>query len=86
MQNVNEEKDPSSDAGQVSASRSGQALPAEVRESINRWMGTTNGILYFWENDGTYYVVQRLDLLYFLRLFRIGNEYVISQDHECEVS
>lgn len=60
-------------------------IPQEVKDSIQKWMGTTHNILYFWEDEGTYYVVQQLDLLYFLRLFRMGGEYVISQDHECEV-
>lgn len=62
-----------------------KTLPTEVRETIQQWAGTDANILYFWEDKGTYYVVQQLDLLYFLRLFQMGDKYVISQDHECEV-
>jgi hypothetical protein len=60
-------------------------LPAEVEAAIKQWTGSTRNILHFWEDEGTYYVVQHFDLLYFLRLFKLGDEYVISQDHECEV-
>jgi len=60
-------------------------LPTEVTEAIQKWIGSTQNILYFWEDQGTYYVVQQLDLLYFLRLFKMGDKYAISQDHECEI-
>jgi hypothetical protein len=59
-------------------------LPLEIADCIGRWMGSRKYV-YFWENEGTYYVVVKHDLLYFLRLFKMGGEYVISQDYETEL-
>lgn len=59
-------------------------LPTEVSDSIEKWMGTSD-LLHWWEQDGTYFVVVKSDLLYFLRLFRMGGEYVLSQDREVEL-
>lgn len=59
-------------------------LPEDVASGVKSWIGVCE-LLYFWEQNGTYFVVVKSDLVYFLRLFKLNGEYVISQDHEYEL-
>lgn len=62
-----------------------ETLHPEVSEQIDRWLGAYE-LLYYWERDETYFIVAKSDLLYFLRVFKIGDEWVISQDAERDVA
>lgn len=56
----------------------------EVKEIVDNWLKGSS-VLHFWEMDGTYLVVARStqlrsNLIYFLRVFKLGETWSLSQD------
>jgi hypothetical protein len=69
------------------APRSG--MPEEPWAVLNEWFSSEAEyeLLYFWENNGTFYVVcEKASRLYFLRLFKIQKTWNVSQDWLCFIN
>ncbi len=61
-------------------------LPEHVAAKVEEWLSANHSVLYFWEQDGTHFIVSlSRGELYFLRIFPVGGNLELSQDNKVEL-
>lgn len=59
-----------------------QVLPDEIIAVLGEWFVSSFDLSHFWEADETYYIAGWNEGdLYFVRVFQVNGEWVISQDN-----
>jgi hypothetical protein len=64
-------------------------LPSEVQKKLDSWFNSTDyTVIYYWKNlhSDCFYIVCGStygvgETLFFIRIFKIGNKWELSQDH-----
>lgn len=60
-------------------------LPEEVKAVLGEWFTSHFDLCHFWEQDDTYFIaIWNEGKLYFVRVFQMGGEWVLSQDKVVE--